>query len=520
MRRRWKAIIMTGAMVAALTGCVSNPEQSVVKEKNLDKVLEQAENIEDGAVAYEEVEKEMENYDTYETHIQDDDLHVTVDVNAKVEIPKVDRLSVYRVSQKELGEDLLHKVQETLAPGIQFYDGNMAERDTKAEVARQIQDTKQSIADLKVGEDGIPNEESLAVYKEEYQNQLAEEEQAYEKAPDKITITDYPSDNALHSVKELCDANPDDGFYQWEQDLNPNGQIYYGVNDGANSTYVSVYMQNNENYWNCIRYCKNKNMYDHYAKVVLAGPGVQDSIPYEKGKEPDWETRGYDATEEYTPTNKETANLSKEDARKQADDLLDTLGLEDFECKEETYCAQIYFGVKDEGNSDQEYRSFYQFIYLRNLDGVIVDNTAGEKLVDEWRGEDYVKKMWESEAIVVAVNDEGIVEFQYGSPISIDETVVEQSNIKTFEEIKNTFEEMVVIENAPTDEEGKTVIDVTNVNLVYTRISEKDRFDTGLIVPVWDFEGTIVDEYGMEQTGNILSINAIDGTVINRELGY
>lgn len=135
-------------------------------------------------------------------------------------------------------------------------------------------------------------------------------------------------------------------------------------------------------------------------------------------------------------------------------------------------------------------------------------------------GDDYVKKMWDSEAVAVAVNDEGIVEFQYGAPISIDETVVEQSNIKSFEEIKNTFEEMVVIENAPTEDTGKTVIDVTNVNLVYTRISEKDRFDTGLIVPVWDFEGTIVNEYGMEQTGNILSINAIDGTVINRTLGY
>lgn len=517
MRRRWKAIIMTGAMVAALTGCVSNPEQSVVKEKNLDKVLEQAENTEDGAVAYEEVEKEMENYDTYETHIEDKDLRVTVDVNAKVEIPKVDQLSVYRVSQKELGEDLLHKVQETLASGIQFYDGNMAERDTKAEVAKQIQDTKQAIADLKVGEDGIPNEESLEGYKEEYQNRLAEEEQAYEKAPDKITITDYPSDNALHSVKELCDANPDDGFYQWEQDLNPNGKIYYGVNDGANDTYISVYMQNNENYGNCIRYCKNKNMYDSQAKVVLTSPGAHDAIAYEKGKEPDWAQVMGDASG-ITPTNKETCNLSQEDARKQADELIAKLGLGDFECTEEDYCAQLYSPLK--GDYTGEYRSFYQFIYLRNLDGVIVDNTAGQKLVDEWRGDDYVKKMWESEAVSVAINDEGVVEFQYGSPISIDETVVEQSNIKTFEEIKNTFEEMVVIENAPTDEEGKTVIDVTNVNLVYTRISEKDRFDTGLIVPVWDFEGTIVDEYGMEQTGNILSINAIDGTVINRELGY
>lgn len=68
---------------------------------------------------------------------------------------------------------------------------------------------------------------------------------------------------------------------------------------------------------------------------------------------------------------------------------------------------------------------------------------------------------------------------------------------------------------------------MTDVNLVYTRISEKDSFDTGLVVPVWNFEGTIVDEaisgkygYEYEKKGNILSINAIDGSVINQELGY
>ena len=517
MRKTWKTMIMASVMAASLVGCASNPEQSVVKEKNLDKVLEQAENTEDGAVAYEDVEKEIENYDTYETHIQDDDLHVTVDVNAKVEIPKVDQLSVYRVSQKELSEELLHKVQEVLTPGIQLYDGNVAEQDTKADIAKQIQNTKQMMADLKVGKDAIPDEETLAQYKEEYQNELTQAEQAYEKAPDKLTITDYPSDNTLHSVEKLADANPDDNFYQWEKDLNPTGEIYYGVNDGANDTYISVYMQNNENYGNCIRYCKNKNMYDSQAKVVLTSPGAHDAIAYEKGKEPDWAQVMGD-TSGITPTKKETCNLSQKDAKKQADELIDKLGLGDFECTEEDYCAQMYSPLK--GDDTREYRSFYQFIYLRNLDGVIVDNTAGQKLVDEWRGDDYVKKMWDSEAIAVAVNDEGIVEFQYGAPISIDETVVAQSNIKSFEEIKNTFEEMVVIENAPTEDTGKTVIDVTNVNLVYTRISEKDRFDTGLIVPVWDFEGTIVNEYGMEQTGNILSINAIDGTVINRTLGY
>ena len=48
----------------------------------------------------------------------------------------------------------------------------------------------------------------------------------------------------------------------------------------------------------------------------------------------------------------------------------------------------------------------------------------------------------------------------------------------------------------------------------------KDSFDTGLIVPVWNFEGSIVDAYGEETKGTVLSINAIDGTVIDYRLGY
>ena len=66
-------------------------------------------------------------------------------------------------------------------------------------------------------------------------------------------------------------------------------------------------------------------------------------------------------------------------------------------------------------------------------------------------------------------------------------------------------------------------IDVSAVKLRYTRISEKDSFDTGLLVPVWDFIGTKTDQYG---NGNdvrgavLMSINAIDGSVIDRNLGY
>ncbi len=81
---------------------------------------------------------------------------------------------------------------------------------------------------------------------------------------------------------------------------------------------------------------------------------------------------------------------------------------------------------------------------------------------------------------------------------------------------------MVVIENASKDggSDAKVSIKVTDVSLMYTRISEKDSFDTGLIVPVWNFTGTVTDEFGQEKTGAVLSINAIDGSVINQTLGY
>ena len=159
------------------------------------------------------------------------------------------------------------------------------------------------------------------------------------------------------------------------------------------------------------------------------------------------------------------------------------------------------------------------------MDGVFVNNDGEEKLTDGWVGDDYVKKMWSGENVEVIVNDDGIVGFYYRSPIEIMETVVEQASMKSFDEIKDIFEQMVVVANATgSDEEEKVSIDVNRVILRYTRISEENSFDTGLLVPVWDFMGRKTDQYGEKQVLKsdtcILTINAIDGTIIDRRLGY
>lgn len=44
MRKKSVVFLLAGTMVLSLAGCAGSPENSVVKEKNLDKMLEQAEN--------------------------------------------------------------------------------------------------------------------------------------------------------------------------------------------------------------------------------------------------------------------------------------------------------------------------------------------------------------------------------------------------------------------------------------------------------------------------------------------
>lgn len=82
------------------------------------------------------------------------------------------------------------------------------------------------------------------------------------------------------------------------------------------------------------------------------------------------------------------------------------------------------------------------------FDGVLVDNEDSCKLTEEWQGDEYVKKTWQGESIVVFVNDRGIVDFEYLSPIELVETVVEKAQMKPFEEIKDIFKQMIIVTNA------------------------------------------------------------------------
>ena len=222
----------------------------------------------------------------------------------------------------------------------------------------------------------------------------------------------------------------------------------------------------------------------------------------------------------------EKTTISEAEAKKQAETFLKDMGLSDYTfynggLVEDRLDTRNEEELKEANGGKDVYRSVYAFRYQRCIDGVFVNNDGGSKIVDEYRGDSYVKKIWDAENIAIFVNDDGIVGFDYLIPLEVTETVVDQSTLKSFDEIKNIFEQMIVTTNAAMDDEQYTYIDINNVKLRYSRISEPNNFDTGILVPVWDFIGSRTDVSGEEEKDIVLlSINAIDGTVIDKDLGY
>ena len=164
-----------------------------------------------------------------------------------------------------------------------------------------------------------------------------------------------------------------------------------------------------------------------------------------------------------------------------------------------------------------------QHIHYRQIDGVVLSQSSGGKFQEGWeKSGSYNKQMWPGECIEFRINDDGIVGFDYLAPLEITETVVDGAALESFDQVKSTFEQMLPITLGST--EYSQTVDVDRVRLSYSRISEKDSFDTGLVVPVWSFEGTdsSYDEESLVwmQSGTLLAINAIDGSVIDGELGY
>jgi hypothetical protein len=236
-------------------------------------------------------------------------------------------------------------------------------------------------------------------------------------------------------------------------------------------------------------------------------------------------------------------------------------------------CRGMKFGASDP-NAPQA----YLFAFTREVNGVastyesdIGGNVPQEEIDRADKGEkDYIEPH-PYERILMAVNDTGILELQWTSPDTVKGTVSEDVQTLSFEQILQTFEKQFFIHNALKNKEevkpstdkrdvdagrmmedyakqlrdagiftldsigyGESVktctYNINRITLGLTRIAVKDKPDEFMVVPVWDFFGSVTVEY-LPESGfqgfttteaykSFLTVNAIDGSIINRGYGY
>ena len=179
-------------------------------------------------------------------------------------------------------------------------------------------------------------------------------------------------------------------------------------------------------------------------------------------------------------------------------------------------------GVPDEDWISTDYvPKRYMFYFASEINGILVPNIKICKGFEQ-EGADFDYK-WEAEYICVAIDDTGIVEFLYFEPGEITEIINDNVEVISFEEALEIFRKQIFYEGVWT-QQGVTFSDLTitkiQMNMFRLRLKDTNEY---MYVPVWDFIGTWKTDFYETEPGkelSFLTINAIDGSIIDRNLGY
>ena len=119
------------------------------------------------------------------------------------------------------------------------------------------------------------------------------------------------------------------------------------------------------------------------------------------------------------------------------------------------------------------------------------------------------------ETISVIVNEEGIIGFEYNFPLSEEEMISENAKLMPIEDV-------LAIAKQYFSAQYYDDLVISDMKLSYTRIDKQNDKGHYYYVPVWDFYGktSMIDPGTDLEIYSFLTINALDGTIIDRTYGY
>ena len=171
---------------------------------------------------------------------------------------------------------------------------------------------------------------------------------------------------------------------------------------------------------------------------------------------------------------------------------------------------------------------YYIFRYTKQIDGIPVNDCLYNSQLQNTYG--FTSGLG---SIAVVVRDDGVCSLTYENPYDLGELVEADVSLLSFEEVMEIFETtgMLSIQHLEMYEElEENTMNVYEIRLGYMSVRQSQNIDAYYYLPVWDFYATRVlfgsgdyahgKDYEPTPGHSVLTINAIDGTVIDRDYGY
>ena len=539
---RLTALLMALIMAAACftTACQPTPEVPVVVGKDQNAMLEKA--VETPNETPDETEvivpfKEQVNAPaTYSVDVTaaDGKLKI-VAADAPIALPDTDSMPIFRVKAADFTQEQVTKLLDTLFEGQTIYEVEYGPQ-TKDELMERLINVKH-MSKKTIKEMGWDDDD--------YKEAIAKVEKEYEAAPEENQDIVTESDGLLKQEELL---NREGGHLAYYDGLNvtTNPEDYekaatFGVQNNNDMTEPDMKIETDEegNIVSMGGWGVNRR-----ASMTYSKPG--DTYDSNFGQTPEILVDENTVLEDTEITEK--LKTSPAEAKALAEEFLNKAGLD------MSVCAMYLLDDENLGGYDglisPAAHYAYKLYLCRNVNGLPVAYLSGASSLRDPKGASDTQNgqlkgissdlsffgSWQYETIDMMINDDGIISFEWNSPLDITETVADRTNLLPFENIADKFEQQMRIEYEAEAKDSylkEMTWTVAHVKLELQRIAQQDSFDEGLLVPVWNFYGkcTAIMESGEDVGSGMLSgdgifnapmmtINAIDGSVIDTQKGY
>ena len=534
MKRFFLLILIAAALT--FTACQSTPDEPVVMQKDLEQMIEQG--MEQKSTASPEPAEEGMDYSELCAHygvperFQKDftEQGVTIHADIAIELPEMTAIPMAHVEAARFSQEQVYALFNALCADTPMYV--MPETLDKEHYQDIILEYQVQLAQA-TNEDAVYSLNSTI-------NELTA---LYEEAPDSMNIVSTDGTLQTRDIQhEKTDAAS--GVETYLEATSDPYQMQYVHGPGMRSTATQLTVYNDVDYNNTELY----SYVDEQGNTQNFAPSSSSSLVFQRnaglcryGLEG---TRLQDVTK-LMSTDDVVDGCLLSTTPLQAQELVKNLvaqtGMDDmvidsvalYSSKEEAWPAEIYdskiemmeqIGIVT--SYDLPETQAYVFRLLRQVNEVKVESDHDSSMTN-MDGVSYGKE-WMYEVLTIAVDDEGIANLYWTGPLNVTEILTEDTTIKPWSDIESVFEKMMpIMYTSYTDYYTDFRIDVTHASLSLQRIMEKDSFTTGLLVPVWNFYGTMTytDDRGNDGEIDIeycplLSVNAIDGSVIDTDKGY